>query len=99
VVHLSGKMHGINRLVALYFIPNPENKPYVDHIDGNPDNNCVTNLRWATPTENQANKGKQSGNYSSLVGGEEKPMVSWSNGPREVLEPPRFPSPREQVNK
>jgi hypothetical protein len=34
-----------------------------------------------------------------LVGGEEKPMVSWSNGPREVLEPPRFPSPREQVNK
>ena len=42
----------IHRLVAQIFIPNPENKPYIDHIDGNPRNNIYTNLRWVTQKEN-----------------------------------------------
>ena len=44
-----------HRIVAETFIPNPENKPEVDHIDGNRCNNCVWNLRWVTKRENQDN--------------------------------------------
>jgi hypothetical protein len=46
----------IHRLVAQTFIPNYNNKPFVDHIDTNILNNDVTNLRWVTPKENMNNE-------------------------------------------
>ena len=55
-----GKLYGkyIHRLVAEYFIPNPNGYKEVDHIDRNRQNNYVENLRWVTHKENMKNRNK-----------------------------------------
>ena len=46
----------IHRLVALHFIQNPNNKREVNHIDGNKENNTLSNLEWVTSSENQKHR-------------------------------------------
>ena len=61
----------LHRLVANAFLENPENKSCVDHKDRCKTNNHVSNLRYATDSENQQNKSFQSNNKSGVIG------VSW----------------------
>lgn len=51
------KSFTVHRLVAQAFIPNLENKPYIDHINRNRLDNSAENLRWCTAKENNDNRG------------------------------------------
>lgn len=54
-IKIQGKWRAVHRLVSETFIPNPDGKPTVDHIDRDTTNNSLSNLRWATHSEQREN--------------------------------------------
>ena len=75
VINLNGKNFKIHRLIAYMFIPNPENKPFIDHIIPirNGGTNDISNLRWVTSKENCNNESTLK-NKSKITKGENNPM-------------------------
>lgn len=69
----------IHRLIAETFIPNPENKPTVDHINGNRKDNRIENLRWATYSE-------QNSRFNTVGVRSEKVIVTHDSGKTMIFE-------------
>lgn len=74
-VTLKGKIYLVHRLSAFTFLDNSENKPEVNHIDGDKTNNYLSNLEWCTKSENHIHAHKLGLKKSNF-----KPNYGSSNG-------------------
>lgn len=82
-VYENGKQYLEHRKLAEMFIPNPDNKPCINHKDGNRSNNSLDNLEWVTYSENHIHahrilKRKVSGRAEKLKNGEIKGEKCWN---------------------
>lgn len=71
------KTYAIHRLVAKAFVPNPENKPQVNHKNRNKEDNAVSNLEWVTGIENNRHAFKGKPRQRKLTTSDVKEILAW----------------------
>ena len=71
------KKFRLHRLIAQHYIPNPNNYPEVDHIDGNTLNNDISNLRWCDRSINTMNRRIFKNNKSGFKNISQRETGSW----------------------
>lgn len=69
------KVFQVHRIVGITFIPNPENKPCINHLDENPSNNNVNNLSWCTYKENN-----NYGQHNTKMSASKIGNIAWNKG-------------------
>jgi hypothetical protein len=74
---IGSKRVALHRLVAITFIPNPDNLPQVNHIDGNKSNNAASNLEWVSAKDNTLHAIKMRLRHKT-PGGKDCPATKWS---------------------
>jgi len=84
----------VHRIIAIHFIPNPENKREVNHIDLNKVNNRIENLEWTTPKENIQHSIRMGSNTQCLPG-INNPAAKLTN--EQVLEIRRASGTQERI--
>ena len=67
-VTVKQKLYRIHRLLAIHYIPNPDNLPFVDHINRDRTDNRLCNLRWVSHAENNDNKAVKTRAKSGIRG-------------------------------
>lgn len=88
-VSISPKQYLLHRLVAKVFIPNPQNKEQVNHIDGNKTNACVSNLEWCSNKENSQHA------HDNGLNSNTKPIIQYDIDMNKINE---FKSQKEASN-
>jgi Fe-S-cluster containining protein len=92
-VRVNIQKYALHRLVALMFLPNLENKPFVNHIDGNKTNNSANNLEWVTCSENNLHNYK-----AGLIKGNNRKIVQYDLEMNEITKFDKIKDASETLN-